>query len=201
VQRLALAVAAALVSLACVACARPRLELQPHDRMPAPGPHTDETPLVTAENAPASVVQGRDGQSFDLASVWADKRVLLVFYMGHWCPHCQKQLGELNEHAGEFAARGATIVAVSTDAPADALALHDHLHLGFELYSDPDLAVITRWGAQDTATNVAKPAVFVVEPGGAISYRHIGESQTDRPSVDQLLAALAPAAAAPAPED
>jgi peroxiredoxin len=119
--------------------------------------------------------------------------------MGHWCPHCQKQLGELNERAGEFAARGATIVAVSTDSAADATALHDRLNLAFELYSDPDLAVITRWGAQDTATNVAKPSVFVIEPGGAISYRHIGESQTDRPSVDQVLAALAPAPAAAAP--
>ena len=194
--RLALAFVSILAATA--ACSKPRIELQPHDRMPAPGPQHDD-PLVTTDTAPASVVQGRDGQSVDLASMWAGQRVLLVFYMGHWCPHCQKQLGELNEHAAEFSARGATIVAVSTDQPADANALHERLSLGFELYSDPDLAVITRWGVQDSSTNVARPAVFVVEPGGAISYRHVGQSQTDRPSVSELLAALATPAAAPAP--
>ncbi len=187
-QRLAVV----FVALALTACAKPRIELQPHDRLPAVGEqhHDDDENLVTNETAPSSVVQNRDGVDVDLATIWATKRVLLVFYMGHWCPHCQKQLADLEAHASELAARGATIIAISTDAPADAAALHDRLSLGFELYSDPQLATITRWNVQDDKQNIAKPAVFIVEPGGAISYRHVGESQTDRPTIDQLLAAL-----------
>lgn len=193
--------AAAVLTFALIACSKPRLELQPHDRLPAAGEHhADETPAVTNESAPPSVVQDATGASVDLATVWAQQRVLVVFYMGHWCPHCQKQLADLDARRGELAATGTAIVAVSTDAPADAAALHDRLRLGFAVYSDPELAVITRWGAQDYAQNIAKPSVFVVEPGGAISYRHIGESQTDRPTVDQLLAILKAHAAPATPE-
>ncbi len=198
VSRLAVA---AVLTFALVACSKPRLELQPHDRLPAAGAHhEDETPVVTNERAPQSVVQDTTGVSVDLATVWAQQRVLVVFYMGHWCPHCQKQLADLEARRGELAATGTAIVAVSTDAPADAAALHDRLRLGFAIYSDPELAVITRWGAQDYSQNIAKPSVFVVEPGGAISYRHIGATQTDRPTVDQLLAVLSAGGAAAAPE-
>jgi peroxiredoxin len=193
VQRL---VAALSLVLAFAACSKPRLVLQPQDRMPAAGPKGEDPPLVTNETAPAAVVQNRDGGNVDLASIWGTKRVLLVFYMGHWCPHCQKQLGELNERMADFGAKGVTIVAVSNDPADDMGALHDKLHLGFDLFTDPELATVTRWGALDAATNVARPSVFIIEPGGAISYRHIGESQTDRPTVDQLLAALSPPTAA-----
>lgn len=190
---------AAVFALALLACSKPRLELQPHDRLPATGErHEDPTPVVTTERAPQSVVQDAAGASVDLATAWAQQRVLVVFYMGHWCPHCQKQLADLDARRGEIAATGTAIVAVSTDSPADAAALHDRLKLGFAVYSDPELAVTTRWGAQDYAQNIAKPSAFIVEPGGAISYRHIGQNQTDRPTVDQLLAILQGHAAASA---
>lgn len=31
-------------------------------------------------------------QQPELASLWQDHRVGLVFYRGHWCPYCQHQL-------------------------------------------------------------------------------------------------------------
>jgi peroxiredoxin len=110
--------------------------------------------------------------------------------MGHWCPHCQKQLGDLNAREKDFAELGATVAAISTDTAEDATALRERLGLGFELYSDPDLSVITKWGVADYTANIAKPATFIVEPGGTISYRHIGQNQTDRPTTDEVIKAL-----------
>ena len=48
---------------------------------------------------------------------------MVVFYMGGWCPHCQKQLGDLNARQKEFADAGAIIVGISSDSKDDAAAL------------------------------------------------------------------------------
>jgi peroxiredoxin len=50
--------------------------------------------------------------------------------------------------------------------------------------------VITKWGVDDYGKGIARPATFVVEQGGAISYRKVGEKASDHPSIDELLAAM-----------
>ena len=159
---------------------------------PLPTEKTSAAPDRDVSNgpAPAGVVHARDGHEVDLASLWDKQRVVVVFYMGHWCPHCQKQLGDLNEHAREFDAAGAKIIAISTDSTDDQTALHDKLGLSFELYSDPELTVIQKWGVADFSAGIARPATFIVQPGGTISYRHVGQSQTDRPTTAEILQVL-----------
>jgi peroxiredoxin len=179
---------ATLVSLFVLSCT-PAQVPPPPPRDPVPPPVNPDI-QQEVNTAPPSVVGGKDGASVDLASLWADKRVLLVFYMGHWCPHCQKQLAELNDHKAQFAANHTTIVAVSTDTPEDIAALETKLGLGFDVYSDPQLQTIGKWGVADYGANVAKPASFIVEPGGAISYRKIGEGDRGA-TVDELIAASA----------
>ena len=137
------------------------------------------------------MVQANDGSQTDLTKHWAEKRAVLVFYMGHWCPECQKQLAELNDHAKEFEAQDVTIVAVSSDQPDDAAALKEKLGLGFELYVDPQLQMITKWGVEDTSTNIARPSTFIIETGGTISFRKVGDKTSQRPSSAELLAQLA----------
>lgn len=160
----------------------------PPSRDPAPRPVNPDIQQDVTGAAPASVVHDKSGGTVDLSTVWAGKRVLLVFYMGHWCPHCQKQLGELEARVGEFAQHGTTIVAVSTDTPEDIAALVAKLGLTFDVYSDTDLQTIGKWGVADYGANVAKPASFVIQPGGAVTFRKVGEGD-QAPSVDELLAA------------
>jgi peroxiredoxin len=140
--------------------------------------------------AQPGTVTTRAGAPLDLATLWEKQRVVVVFYRGHWCPHCKHQLGELNSHQKQLAEREAIVVAISSDPPADAEALHRKLSLTFEVYSDPELAVISKWGVDDYGKGIARPATFVVEQGGAISYRKVGENASDHPSIDELLAAM-----------
>jgi len=153
---------------------------------------------VTLDVAPGGVVLGRDGGNVDLGTLWVSQRTLVVFYMGGWCPHCQKQLGDLNNAQKQFTDRNVRIIAISADAVADAAAMSSKLTLGFDLYSDPELAVIAKWGVEDFGSHIARPATFIVEPGGAISFRKVNSKPEDRPTVDQLLAALGEPTAKPA---
>lgn len=145
---------------------------------------------VTTSAAPDTPLRDRTGATISLADLWAKQRVVVVFYMGGWCPHCKKQLGDLDARQREFADAGAVIVGISADTPEDAAALQDELGLNFTLYGDPQLTAIGAWGVAETKANVAKPATFIVEPGGAISFRKVGADMNDRPSTDEVLAAL-----------
>jgi len=162
-----------------------------HARGPDPAVDRD----VTLDVAPGGVVQSQDGSNVDLGTMWVSQRAVVVFYMGGWCPHCQKQLGDLNNAQKQFADRNTKVIAISADSVDDAKAMRDKLSLGFDLYSDPQLAVIAKWGVEDYGQNIARPATIIVEPGGSISYRKVGSKPDDRPSVDQILAALGEAPA------
>jgi peroxiredoxin len=170
-----------------MACRPETPPLNPHKKKP---PDTGEVQRVP-QQAPSAIVTKRDGSQIDLATLWEKQRVVVVFYRGGWCPHCQKQLGELQANQKKFADSDAIIVGITADSVDDVNKTRDKLGLNFELYSDPQLKVISQWGVEDVGQNIAKPAVFVVQVGGDVSYRKIGKSPADHPTVDELIVALA----------
>ena len=176
-----------LVALLVLAACRHETVLNPNKAKPRGG--APEVAHVQ-DTAVEGTVQGCDGSTVALADLWKDHRVVVVFYRGHWCPHCQHQLGEINQHIAELAKLNANVIGISSDSKEDAEALHQKLALNFEVYSDPGLAVITKWGVEDYANGISLPATFVVEPGGAISYRHVGEKPSDHPPIDEVIAAV-----------
>ena len=179
-----------LVLSLIIASCTPAPVLRPDkDRRPTT-PEVERT--VELANAPGGSVVTRTGDRMDLASLWSAQPVVVIFYRGHWCPHCQYQLVEINKRKEEFAARGANVVAISSDEPADLAAMRTKLGLTFELYSDAQLAVIQKWGVEDYGNGIAKPATFIVNPGGAISFQRVGEKPDDRPSVQEILDAITP---------
>jgi peroxiredoxin len=99
-------------------------------------------------------------------------------------------MAELQAHYKDFNELKATVVGISNEPGDAATALREKLGLGFELYSDPDLATITKWGVEDIGQGMARPATFIVEPGGAIAFTKIGENASDFPKMDDLLIAL-----------
>lgn len=137
--------------------------------------------------APGGTVIRSDGTSVDLASVYADTGAVVVFYRGHWCKQCRKQLSELQADLDELAKRGFTVYAISTDDPADSAALRERLGLTFELYSDTAGIATQAWGIYSREHDLARPAVFVIKPGGDIVYRYVSDTPNDRPKTDELL--------------
>jgi len=163
----------------------------PHDPPRAPKGFKEIDVDTTQGTAPTeSTVARYDGTPVKLDSLWEKNRVLVVFYLGGWCPHCKRQLESLQEYQKDIADAGAVIAAVSIDPPETAKDLHAELKLNFDLYSDASLDVIRKWGVEDTAAKTALPATFIVERGGAISYRKVGQNPTDRPSTEQLVQTL-----------
>lgn len=147
-----------------------------------------EAPAVGARAA-GGTVRGADGSSVDLASLWQERPTVIIFYRGHWCGYCQQQFQAIEQKRAEVEALGAGLVAISAaaDDPAEMKA---KAKVGFPLYSDPELATIQAWGVLDAESSIARPAIFVVDRDGTISYAYVGKDKSDRPAFDEVLAAL-----------
>lgn len=97
---------------------------------------------------------------------------------------------ELNERLSEFDDRGATVVAVSIDPIAKSEEFVLDKMIGFPLAEDADGSAVRTWGLTQSGKKRAVPATFVVARGGEIVYRKIGDSVSDRSTVEDILAAI-----------
>ncbi len=58
----------------------------------------------------------------DVAERWA----VILFYRGNWCPYCRQQLADFQESLDRFRAADVSVIALSADPEAEALAtVHD----------------------------------------------------------------------------
>ncbi len=79
------------------------------------------------------------------------------------------------------------LCAISVDAAADSQKLTQRLSLTFPLLSDPDMRVIKAYGVAMKGQDIAVPATFIIRRDRQIAWRHVGETQADRPSAAALL--------------
>ena len=134
--------------------------------------------------APNGTVFDCQGKRVDLSTLWSDHRVVVAFYPTLTCDDCRLGLENLNK-----AVIDATVIAIS--AGQDQLKeKREQLGLAFDVYADPSGAVSRAWGIPDLMPNTPMPAIFIVERGGAISYRKICDGTTRCPEMTDLRAAL-----------
>jgi peroxiredoxin len=170
----------------------------------SPAPHPAEiahdlprsaTPLEVGTTAPAFRLSTAT-ETLSSANALRAGPLVLVFYIGDFCIYCRRQLEQIQSRIQDFQGAHATVWAISADAPSTSAALTRTLHLDFPLPSDQDLTVIRAFGVESSGASVALPSVFVIQPDGHISYRHVGANQADRAGVDEILTAARAAAAA-----
>ena len=136
--------------------------------------------LWPRDGAPGGAVRSRTGATVELDSLYEHERVVAVFYPGRGCD-CDWFLEDLEKHRAQFKGK---VIAVSSHTVERAADLHDRLKLGFEIYVDPKLDVIPEWKVPFLMANTTTFAIFVIEAGGKISFKKIGQPF---PSFDELV--------------
>jgi len=81
-------------------------------------------------------------------------------------------LADYRDRYPEIRSAGASIVAVSVDAPDKSEALRGHLSLPFPILCDTERRVVQEWGIYNSREKggIAKPAVFIIDPSHVVSY-------------------------------
>jgi peroxiredoxin len=81
-------------------------------------------------------------------------------------------LADYREHYLEIRSAGASVVAVSVDAPDRSEALRAALALPFPILCDTERRVVRDWGIYNSGEKggIAKPAVFIIDPSHVVLY-------------------------------
>lgn len=170
---------------------------------PPPPSLAKRTPQV-GDNAPDFALPDKYGSPVRLSQLLAPPSVskeeesgkapwvLLVFYRGYWCSFCNSDLRSLQEHLGEFSARGVRILAISVDPP-DVTRRHvEKQGYSFTFLSDTKAEVICRYdllreGSGPRHADVARPAQFLIDSSGLIRWVHLSEDMRVRTRPEDVL--------------
>jgi peroxiredoxin len=164
----------------------------------------------------APVFELDDAQTSRLSStaLLAKGPLVVTFYRGFWCPYCNLDLEALQENLGAIHERGASLVAISPQLPANSRAAIREKKLEFPILHDPGNEVAASFGLRfklpdylialyrdgfklDLAVNngdpswtLPMPSRFVIQPNGIIAYAEVNPDYTKRPDPSELLPLL-----------
>lgn len=169
--------------------------------------------IEVGEPAPGFTLPDATGQLVRLDDRLAAGPVVISFYRGAWCPVCNMELQGLQEALPEIKAAGASLIAISPQAPDVSQPFVARLGLGFDVLSDVDQAVIRAYHLQfelpavlhetyrsfgmavdehnaDGNWNLPVPATFVLDASSVVRARHVDPDYRQRMSAEEILAAL-----------
>jgi len=177
----------------------------------APSPEAAR-PLAVGTAAPDVAVKTVDGAAFPLATAFAEKPTVLIFYRGSWCPYCNRHLAALAELEPQLLALGFQVLAISPDTPAGLRQAATKNQLNYRLLSDRAMVASPAFGVAfrvDAGTEktyrghgielapvpggegtwLPVPAVFIVDRARTIRFVHSQPDYKVRLSAPDLLAA------------
>ena len=143
------------------------------------------------------------GATFDLAAETSERGTVICFYRGLHCPICARYLTELEAQTPEFAKRGVTTVAVSSDDAERGQAMAEKIGAkALRVAYGLPLATAKEWGLYistsrgKTSIGIEEPALFsepglfMVGPDQALYYASVQTMPFVRPSFSELVSSL-----------
>jgi peroxiredoxin len=164
---------------------------------------TDITPLVPRQPVPPLAAPLVGGGRFDIAMEKSERFALIVFYRGLHCPICRTQMGDLESKLPDFAKRGVSVVALSSDIAERAERAKREwklptLRLGYGV----DLRVARAWGLYISTSRgmtsagveepslFSEPGLFLVRPDRTLYFASVQTMPFARPHFADILGAL-----------
>lgn len=161
------------------------------------------TALMPRQPVPALALPLVGGGRFVLGAQPAERFDLVVFYRGLHCPICAKYLLELERLAPEFAKRGVSVLAASSDDAERAQAMATKVSAqALKVGHGLSLPSARAWGLYISASRgktsigieepalFSEPGVFLVRPDGTLYYGAVQTMPFARPSFQDLLGAI-----------
>ncbi len=159
--------------------------------------------LIPRQKTPSLTVPTLDHGEFDLSTESTERGTVICFYRGLHCPICAKYLGELQKLDGEFAKRGVSTIAISSDGEERAREMKNRLGEGtLRIGYDLSLSKAREWGLYISTSRgktsigieepalFAEPGLFMVTPQQMLYYMSVQTMPFVRPHFSELLGAL-----------
>lgn len=174
------------------------------------------SPLLNGQQAPEMQVTTIENKQVPLSKVLNNKKTILFFYRGGWCPFCNTQMGQLKQLEPKLKTAGFQLVGVSTDAPENLQKSVDKMSLDYQLISDYNSTISQAFGlafftsqkvterylAKMNLTNPLQknghgderlvlpvPAIYVIDSKGLVQFSYVNPNFKVRLHPELLLKA------------
>jgi len=168
---------------------------------------TDIAPLLIGEKIPDLTLKSSENKDAKLSDLFKNKKTVLVFYRGGWCPYCNIHLAALADAEKKILDLGYQIIAVSPDTPENLKITAEKDKVKYTLLSDSKGDLIKAMGIIFEAPENYKevinvhsngmntsflpvPSVFVVNTDSAILFEYISPDFKHRISSELLISVL-----------
>ncbi len=169
--------------------------------------------ITEGDIAPDFSLSDAKGGSVSLSTLLVQGPTVITFYRGGWCPYCNIQLRAYQAILPQIIAAGASLVAISPQAPDGSLSTAEVNALTFNVLSDVGNRVAGSFGLVysladelraalrsvnkalpdingDDSWELPVPSTYVVARDGRIKLAHIDVDYTQRLEPEKILAAL-----------
>lgn len=141
--------------------------------------------------------------SWSLAEQTPENFTMVVVYRGLHCPLCKNYLRELSRFADDFAAKGVSVIALSSDTQERAQQASteweiENLTMGYGLTVEQSQAWglhrsagrgLTSIGVEEPA-EFTEPGFFLIRPDGTLYWSNISTMPFARPHFKEVLGAI-----------
>lgn len=117
---------------------------------------TDQA-LQLGQTMPDFELPDATGKLVSSSELRAQGLLLISFYRGNWCPYCNLELQALQAHLDKITAQGATLVAISPEAPDQSLTTQEKFDLKFPVLTDTGNTVARQFGLVFTLDESLRP--------------------------------------------
>ena len=169
--------------------------------------------IAVNDKAPDFTAKDQDGKKVTLKNELKNGAVVIIFYRGQWCPYCNKQLNALQDSLSFIKEKGASLLAVSPEVPANISKTVEKTSATYPVLFDDGLKIMKSYDVAFTvdSSTVKKyktfgidfneangsngatlpvPAIYIVNKEGIIVFKHFDPDYRKRLSVQEIISHL-----------
>lgn len=171
--------------------------------------------LNTGDQAPAFTGTDQYGNTIDSKQLLQDhENIVLIFYRGAWCPHCQKHMSALQDSLQLILDKNIAVVVVTPETPESIKTMTGKTGATFSIIHDKGYtimndylvaytisketvpkytAIVTKRTAQSNGNadgQLPVPATYIIGKDGKIKYVHYDPDYSKRASMAVILGQL-----------